>query len=276
MQQIIFFFIRNKNFLLFAVLFFISIMLTVRSHSFHNTIFISSANVVSGATYSVKSDITKYFGLVEENDKLVEENMRLRTLLEGYKANISDTTVLDTLMLPSAYNFIAAKVINNSYSKTKNYLTINKGWKDSVTADRGVISSKGIIGIVNNTSKNYARVQTILNTKSQINAKLKKSEHFGSLIWNTKDPNVAQLIQIPRLAPLVIGDTIVTGGKSTLFPKGILIGTVKEFNLGEDDSYTVDVALFNDMTNLKNVYIIENIDAEEILTLEKETDNAKQ
>ena len=140
----------------------------------------------------------------------------------------------------------------------------------------GVITSKGLVGIVNNVTKNYARIQSILNTNSQINAKLKKSNQFGFLTWNTKDPNVIQLIEIPRIAQLVVGDTIVTGGKSSIFPKGILIGTIKDFKLSKDDSYIVDVLLFNDMTNLGHVYAIENKDIEEIEMLEKEVENAEQ
>ena len=80
-----------------------------------------------------------------------------------------------------------------------------------------------------------------------------------------------QLIDIPRLAPVTIGDTIVTGGKSTIFPEGILIGTVKNFKMTEDkNSKHLNIQLFNDMTNLEHVYLINNIDANEIINLEKE------
>ena len=80
-----------------------------------------------------------------------------------------------------------------------------------------------------------------------------------------------QLIDIPRLAPVTIGDTIVTGGKSTIFPEGILIGTVKNFKMTEDkNSKYLNIQLFNDMTNLEHVYLINNIDANEIINLEKE------
>jgi len=249
-------------------------MLTVRSHSYHNSIFLSSANAVSGNAYAIKSDFTRYFGLEEENKKLVEENIRLRMMLENLTEN-PDEVSIDTTVIPENYSFISARAIKNDYSKSKNYITINKGSSDGIVPDRGVISPKGIIGIISNTSKNFATIQSILNTRSQINAKLKKSEHFGSLIWDTKDPNLVQLIQIPRLAPVVVGDTIVTGGKSTIFPKGILIGKVEKYTLGEDDSYTLDVRLFNDMTSLRNLYIIENLQAEEILKLEKETENGE-
>ena len=135
----------------------------------------------------------------------------------------------------------------------------------------GVISSKGIIGIINNVSKKYASVQSILNTNSKINAKLKNSFHFGSLVWDpeTKDPNEVQLIDIPRQAPVKVGDTIVTDGKSTIFPRGVLIGTIKGFNLANNqDYYTVTVTLFNDMTNLHHVYIIENNEKEAIQAID--------
>jgi len=275
MQQILFFLIRNKNFLLFAFLFFISFALTIQSHSFHKNKFIKSANFFSGSVYSIKNDITSYFNLREENNLLVEENARLRKQL-GSDNILSKTESIDSSTLHSKFNYVTAKVINNSYSKSKNILTINKGSQKDIAIDMGVISSNGLVGIIKNTSNNYATVQSILNTNSQINAKLIKSNHFGTLVWNTNNPNIVQLIDIPRLAPIAVGDTIITGGKSTIFPEGVLVGSINDFLLNEDDnSYTLNVKLFNDMTSLKNVYIIKNIDADEITILEKETDDAE-
>ena len=274
MQQIIFFFIRNKNFLLFAALFFLSVAITIRSHSFHSSKYTSSANFLSGGIYSVKNKITSYFDLKKENLKLVDENLRLRKFL----ANNEDLLNVknDSLELPSNYTFMPARVINNNYARTKNLLTINRGSNDSVTIDMGVISSKGIIGIVDNLSKNYATVQSILNMNSEINVKLKHSDHFGSLRWNAKDPNITQLIDVPRLAPIAVGDTVVTGGKSTIFPMGILVGTIKNFELGEGENYyKLDIQLFNDMTNLNHVYLIGNTNKEEIKQLELEGDDAE-
>ncbi|MBV1923595.1 MAG: rod shape-determining protein MreC [Flavobacteriaceae bacterium] len=273
MQQILFFFIRNKNFLLFCVLFLVSIGLTIQSHSYHKNKFITSANFLSGGLYSFKSDFTGYFNLRSENNQLIEENIRMREELEFFKKN-SFLTELDSSSTLSKYYYTPARVINNSFSKTKNKITIDEGSKKSIELDMGVITSKGIVGIINNTSKNYATIQSILNTNSQINAKLKSTDHFGSLVWNTNDPNIVQLEEIPRLAPLVIGDTIVTGGRSTIFPEGILIGTIKDFKLlADESSYTLNIKLFNDMTNLSHVYIIQNKEREEIKLVEEgETD----
>ena len=273
MQQIIFFFVRNKNFLLFMFLFFISITLTIRSNSYHTNRFVSSANFFSGGLYGTKTAITNYFGLDEANKNLIEENLYLRKQLEQYKA-IAASTKTD-ISYREPYYFTNAKVYNNTYHKSKNYLTINKGKNDNVQIDQGVITSQGLVGIITNVSSNYAAVQSILNTNSQVNAKLKKSNHFGTLNWNTQKPSLVQLTQIPKLAPLTKGDTIVTGGKSTIFPEGILIGTIYDYTLQEDDSYIINIALFNDMTNLDTVYIITNNEATEIKKLEQETSNAE-
>lgn len=275
MQQIIFFLIRNKNFLLFIALFSISIFLTIQTHSYHKNKFVNSSNAITGGIYSIKSSITDYFNLREENKILINENTRIRKKLESYKNKVVNQNI-DTSLILSKYYFVSAKVINNSFSKTKNKLTINKGKRDSIQLDMGVITSKGIVGIIDNLSNKYATIQSILNTNSQINAKLKNAKHFGSLVWNAKDPNIIQLIDIPRLAPVKIGDTIVTGGRSTIFPEGILIGAVIDFELTEDEnSQNLNIQLFNDMTNLEHVYIINNLDTQEIISLEKELENAE-
>jgi len=269
-QQIIYFFIRNKNFLLFLFFFVISLGLTINSHSYHKNKYVTSANFFSGTIYTWKSNVTNYFNLMEQNDALADENMRLRTLLRSTQDTIVAKEI-DSTVLPAPYTYYPAKVINNSYAKTKNYLTLRKRAGDAIEADMGVISSKGIVGIVNKVSKKYASVQSILNTNSKINAKLKNSFHFGSLVWDpeTKNPNEAKLVDIPRQAPVVVGDTIVTDGKSTIFPRGILVGTIKEFQLSNNqDYYDVTITLFNDMTSLHHVYIIKNNEKEAIKQIE--------
>ena len=276
MQQILFFFIRNKNFLLFALLFFVSVALTVNSHSYHKSKVVTSANFLSGGIFGIKSSITDYFDLRTQNELLTEENTRLRTLLTNSDILSTDGT-LDSIVLDSNYKFIPARVINNSYSRTKNNLTLNRGSSDSLKVDMGVLSSKGVVGMVNSVSKNYASVQSVLNTNSQIVAKFKKSNQFGTLKWDTKEANVVQLIEIPRIANISIGDTIVTDGRSTIFPPDIMIGTVKNFNRKDgDDYYHIDVQLFTDMTRIKHVYLVSHRDAIEIKELENSMEDEDQ
>lgn len=269
MQQIINFILRNKSFLLFALLFGVSLALTIQSHSYHKSKFINSANFISGNIYNTTHGITQYFDLKEQNEILSEENNKLKQLLYNKTYVQRDSFTLDSFSFPSNFKFSKAVVIKNSYGAINNYLTINKGKKDSIAQDYGVISSKGVVGIVENTSNNFARVLSILNTKSRINAQHKKTNHYGTLKWDGISPQIVQLVDIPKQAPLKEKDTITTGGNSTIFPKGIPIGSIESFKLDETGNYyVVQVSLFNDMSNLGYVYIIQNLDAPEINSLE--------
>lgn len=267
MQQLINFILRSKHFLLFLLLLSVSILFTAQSRSFHRSKFVNSANFISGGIYENISNISEYVSLKEENDKLREENSNLRNLLVNTEIEQQDEAIVKT----NRYNVYPAKIINNNYSSRNNYLTINKGSNDGIKEDFGVISSKGIVGIVRNTSKNYATVLSILNaTDAKINAKIKNTSHFATLVWNGENPNVLQLINLPKLAPIKKGDTIETNGYSNIFPEGIPIGTIEHFSLNKQNNYyDVDVKLFNDMTSLKHVYIIETKDKEELKALEQ-------
>ncbi|MDH3796882.1 MAG: rod shape-determining protein MreC, partial [Flavobacteriaceae bacterium] len=249
----------------FLFLLSLSLMLTVRSHSFHRSKFFNSANWVSGIVYNSRDNITSYFKLKEENSLLLEENNKLRHLL--FNRNFSDSVALDSAEV--GYEVLAARIIKNSYANSENYLTINKGSAHGVSQDMGVITSTGILGIVEHSTKNYAAIQSVLNTNSNINAKIKNTNHFGSLTWNTDHFDVVQLEDIPRLVTLTVGDTIITGAMSSIFPEGIPIGVVNDFKLETSASfYTINVGLFNDMTNLSTAYVITNLSKPEIEELE--------
>jgi rod shape-determining protein MreC len=270
MQQIFNFILKNSNRLLFLLLLVISLSLTIQSHSYHKSKVISSANFFTGGIYEKVNNIDEYFNLKSQNDQLAQENARLKSLLFNQK----DTTKLpqiDSIKGVKKIDIIVSKVIRNSYSVHENYLTINNGSVSGIKPNMGVINSSGIIGIVDNTSKNYSTIISILNVKSQINAKIKKSNHFGSLVWNGKSTGFVQLIDVPRLAGVRKGDTIVTGEQSVIFPPNIGIGTIENVYIDDKTNYyTLNIKLFNDMTNLGHVYIIKNKDAAEITTLENQ------
>lgn len=270
MQQIFNFIFKNSYRMLFLLLMAISISLTIQSHSFHKSKLISSANFLTGGVYEKMNTIEEYFNLKIQNDELAQENARLKGLL----FNLKDTTkiLIDSVSGINKISLITAKVIKNSYNVHENYLTLNKGSLEGIKQDMGVINSLGIVGVVENTSKNYATVLSILNVKSPINAKIKKSGHFGSLIWNGKNTGFVQLTDVPRLASVKRGDTIVTGGQSTIFPENINIGTIEKVYIdNETNFYTLEIRLFNDMTSLGYVYVVKNKDTDEINALEKIT-----
>jgi rod shape-determining protein MreC len=270
MQQILNYILKNSNNLLFLLLLGISLGLTIQFHSFHRSKVISSANFLSGNVYEEINKTEEYFSLRSQNEDLAIENARLKMLLFNKKDTIiPEITNLQGL---DKTNIILSKVIRNSYATYENYLTINSGAKQGVKSDMGVINDLGIVGVVDNTSDNYATVISILNKKNPINAKLKNSDHFGSISWNGKSTGFVQLIDVPRLANVRHGDTIVTGGQSEIFPENINIGTVdKVYTDDQTTSYTLNIKLFNDMTNLGHVYIIKNKDTPEIVKLQDST-----
>lgn len=223
----------------------------------------SSSNHISGSIHALFSNIGNYFDLKEQNTILVEENNRLKSLeLNDSRPNDS-TQNIDT-----QYKLTAATVVKNSYKSPQNYLTLDKGGNDNIKEEFGVITSKGIVGIIDKTSAKYARVVSVLNMKSKINAMLKKSHHFGTLEWNGKHSRIVQLYDIQDLVTFSVGDTVVTSGYSMIFPKNIPIGTIASYQLNDTkDLYVIDVELFNDMSNLRHVYVIENLDLQELESL---------
>jgi rod shape-determining protein MreC len=271
MQQIVFFLHKYKYFLFFLFLEFIAVALTFNNLNFHKSKFVNSANAITGGLYLKATDISEYLYLKDRNKELLEENTRLNNKIQKIfftQDSISEIEVIDSTVYNQKYRYINARIEKNDYSNPFNYLTINRGEKDEITSEMAVMNSKGIIGITDNVTNNYARVQSILNKNSKINARLKNSNHFGSLEWDGKNYNIVQLMDIPRQAILKIGDTIETGGKSTIFPGGIPIGTISKINKGNTVDNKIHIKLFNDMSDLGFVYVVKNLHKEEIRSLE--------
>ena len=270
MQQIIYFFQKFKYFLFFLLLELIAVSFIFNNLNFHKSKFVNSANIVTGGLYKTLSDYTEYLHLRSDNNILSDENTRLKNILERAisKSSMIDSIIVDSTKYMQKYIYTEAKIINNNYSKPFNFLTINKGKRQKIDKEMAVINSKGIIGITEKTSNNYTRVQSILSKNSNINARIKGNTFYGTLKWDGIDYNTVQLHDIERQAPIKIGDTLETGGKSTIFPEGIPIGTVLKLSQGNTADNKIDVKLFNDMSNLRYVYIVKNLDKEEILLLE--------
>jgi rod shape-determining protein MreC len=230
---------------------------------------------VSGGVYNKINNFKEFLYLKKENERLNEENVYLKNLLNLEDKEIiqRDLSVIDTLKYNQKYNYTGAKVINNNYRKNNNYLTINKGSNQGLEPDLAVINSKGIVGITKSVSGNYTTVLSILNVNSRINAKLLNSDHYGSLSWDNNDYNIVQLLDLPIQADIYRGDTVVTGGKSTIFPEGIPIGTIKDFKTFNNNYEYINILLFNDMSSIGHVQVIKNFDKIEIQTLEEKSTN---
>lgn len=271
MWQIIQFFKKLKNFFFFFFFFVISLAFIFYTNLYPKSRFLHSSRAISGQIYSAKNSFGVYLDLKQNNQILSEENKKLRQeLLNLQSFNIKKIDSLGVLSFsPHSFKVLRAEVIKNTIGFTKNYFLINKGEKDSVFQDMGVISSKGVVGIIDKTSGRFAGVQSILNVNSRLSVALKKSSHFGTLNWDGKDIRITKMLDVPNTANLVVGDTVVTDGRSNIFPKNIPVGKVKSFKINPlDNSYTLDIELFTDMSSLQHIYIIQNKDRSEIIELE--------
>jgi rod shape-determining protein MreC len=157
------------------------------------------------------------------------------------------------------YQFIPARVVYNSVSKSENYIILNKGSLDGIEVDMGVMSATGIVGVVMETSPNSSLVIPVLNPKFRLSCMVKRNHYFGPLVWDGKDSRYAYLTELPRHIDFEIGDTIVTSFYSGIFPAELPIGEVVDFRKQSDDNYTsLKVRLFANFNTLNEVMIIAN------------------
>lgn len=257
--------------MLFVLLEAFALVLVFNYNSFQKAIFLNSASRVTGNIYNTYHSVTRYFDLVRVNRELAGENARLKSELQGKPESYEFAFSLpqDSLTANFTYRFIPAKVINNSVNKPFNYITLNRGRKDGIQPDQGIISAKGIVGVVAQVSESYAMGLSVLNQRWSISAKLKKSGYYGSLAWQGENYRMASLFEIPLHAEIALGDTVVTSGFSSIFPGDVLIGTIHEFSRPEGENYySITVELTVDFKALSYVEVIENLEKSEIEQLE--------
>ena len=275
MRNLLDFLIKYNYWFLFVILEVISFALLFRFNNYQGSVFFTSSNVIVGSVYNLTNNITGYFHLKTINEELVHDNVMLRIQLEQLQEKMEvlsqDGNAIEKLQKESLeeYDIFKAKVINNSLTYSDNYITINKGERDGIRKEMGVIDGQGVVGIVYLTSSNYSVIIPILNSKSNISCKIKQSEYFGILNWDGGASNFAIVKDMPRHSMFALGDTIVTSGQSTVFPPGIPIGTVEDMKDSHDGlSYVLKVKLFTDFARLQDVCIISRKGKEEQLQLE--------
>jgi len=272
MQQLVNFITKYKYFLFFLLLEIIALSLTIQNHSYHKSKFVNSANFISGGVFNRIQKFREFAKLRTFNEQLLEENTRLKNMIAQQRIDTTQQlyAVNDTTHFFQRYLYAPAKVIDNQYNGRYNYLTIDKGAEDGILFDQAVVNSKGIIGITQTVSNKFATVQSILNENSKINVRLKKSLHFGTLEWDGKDYNVLQLVDLPTQANVQVGDSVITGGRSIIFPEGIPVGTVADFKVVNNSYSFINVRLFNDMSAIGPVNVIVSLFKEEINSLQEQ------
>jgi rod shape-determining protein MreC len=243
----------------------------VFQNNFQRATFLNSTGKVTGSVLMAFNNISEYLTLKKANEKLMEENARLRNLLpDSYL--ITDKE--EYFSKDSMYRYISAKVISNSVNHQKNYIMLNKGSRHGIAKDMGVITSDGIVGTVVDVTPQFSRVMSILHVNNKINARILKNNHLGTVEWTGNYYKHGLLIDIPMHVELYPGDTIVTSGNSLIYPEGLMVGTVEEYNKLPNEKFnTAWIQYAVDYNSLYYVYIIVNLKKREQLWLEKNPSN---
>lgn len=278
MRNLLNFLLKYNHWFLFILLEVISFVLLFRFNHYQHSVYFSSANAVAGKVYEVSGGITSYFHLKSVNEDLLDRIMELEqqnhNLEDALGRHLSDSTELNSIRnLPNTdYQVFKARVINNSLNLVDNYITLNRGSKDGIRPEMGVVDGNGVVGIVYDTSSHYSRVISVLNSKSSISCKIVGSEFFGYLKWEYGDSRYAYLKDLPRHAEFNLGDTVVTSGYSTVFPEGIMIGTVDDMADSNDGlSYLLKVKLATDFGKVSEVRVIARTGQHEQKELEQKS-----
>lgn len=275
MRSLFHFIYKYHYFILFILLESLSFSLIIGFNHYQNTSFINSSNQITGNLYQTTHSISQYFGLKKVNQELANRLSKIQnTNKKSYQNNkISTLDIYDSIYIQK-YQYIPVKVINNSVNKQNNFITLDKGEKHGLGVDMGVVSATGVIGIIKNVSANYAAVVSLLNKNLKISAMVKKNNYFGTFHWEEEDYKYGNLNDLPNHIHLQRGDTIITSGYSSIFPKGEIIGFVSEISKSEGGNFlSVKVKIAADFKNLSNVFVVKNLMKKEQIELETNTIN---
>jgi rod shape-determining protein MreC len=265
------FFRRYGNLMLFILLEGLCFYLIVTYNNRQQTILFNSYSYFFGNMYEQYSGIVSFTrqsavadSLAMENAKLLEELLTLRNSISLRSDSIKDDTLRQT------YTLIEARVVDNSINRDKNFILINKGKRHGITANSGLITEHGAVGIIRQVGMDYAIAMSVLHRSAIVNATIKNKGYFGPLVWKGGAPTEMYLEDIPMHARFAKGDTIQTTGYSTIFPSGITLGMIDTFWRADGSyAYTIKVNLIEDLARLNRVYVVNHLYKDEISSLEK-------
>lgn len=250
--------------LLFLILEVLCITMLINNLPYQKRKLTKAGNAISGKFFKTKTNFTNYFSLKEENELILEHNAFLMSQL--YKNKADTNFVIDSVSFD--FDFITANVINNSVNNVNNYLLIDKGKKDGVRKDMGVICEDGVVGKVVNVTENYASVISMLHPYSVVSARFVDNQHIANVSWGHKDYRFGTVNDIPLHLVLEKGDALVTSGFSNIYPADIMIGTIEDMQESDSKDFnTAKIRFSTNFSTLRHVFVIDNLHQQEIDSL---------
>lgn len=271
MRNLIAFFKRFQIFLVFVLLQVVAISAYVQYSDFARLQVFSSVSKINGGLFEVRNAVTKHFNLEKTNRKLEWENAQLRAKLKESNYQVGrDFIRIEDTTYHQKYKYIAATVINNTYDKRNNYMTIDIGKNHGIQKGWGVISSKGVVGIVHLVGESYSLVKTILSKNINVDVSMRDGGAFGLLKWDGVNPKICQVTGISNDITIKKFTKVITRGGSEIYPKGIPVGVItKRKSIEGKPLWDLQVRIAEDFRTIQHVYVVKNVMLEEFHELEK-------
>lgn len=273
MRSIYYLISRFHVFILFMLLEGFAISLIFQSHKYQEVKFLNTSNALVGTVLSYVNGFNTFIHLGTNNKALVEENAMLKQQIQYQNKYPIDSNLPRNSNLYT-FDYVVAKIENNSVNKNINYITINKGSNDGLQKGLGVVSSNGVVGIITNVSPNFSLVMSVISIKTLIGVRHKNTNALGNLRWNGSDPNILQIDGFSKTLPVKKNDTLVTAGFSSIFPPNLIVAMVKDVKPDEGSSfYNINVHLTNNISSLSYVYVVKNKKKNELDSLQRIINN---
>jgi len=267
---------QYRNAILFLVLEGIAFYCVVRYNDVQRHIMGDALMNVSYSIHSARASFEDYFKLDAENDSIKEDIRILRERLAAAELQIGkyeSLIGLDSLAKvkikteaeEKPYSFIPAHLVRNTVHRNYNYLVLDKGSKDGVEKDMGVVSPQGVAGRVIRVGEKYSVALSGLNITFRLS--LQALDDQGNWVagtagvyeWKGGDPRFAYLTSIPETAELKNNYKVVTSEHSLIFPPGYRVGTVQEMQeVPEEGFFNAKIKLATDFSKLDNVYLVKS------------------
>jgi rod shape-determining protein MreC len=156
---------------------------------------------------------------------------------------------------------LVAKVIGRKLSHWYDTIMINRGEKDGIMADMGVVTPAGVVGKVVKTGPHFAQVLLITDRNSAVAAINQRTRDQGIVEGTEKDK--IRMKYLPRFAETRPADVLVTSGLEGSFPKGILIGRVERVEKSDRDLFLqVEVVPAVDLSKIEEVLVVTGLGPE--------------
>ena len=269
-------FLKSIGFKVLAViaLFLVGVMIYAASTGGVATIPATIVSAVVTPLQSIASGISdgvnSFIGIFTDAGKLREENSLLQEEINQLRENQVELDeikrqlelyrqFLELKEQNTDYKFADARVVAVDPSEKYYNFTINAGSLKGVKAGDPVITPAGLVGMAYDVALDSARVRTILDPSTQVSAYVSRSGDEGTTSGTVTlaREGLLQINYLSREGGAAAGDYVVTSGKGGIYPRGLLIGTIRSVTPDSDGlTMTAVIEPFADIKNLSSVFVL--------------------